>query len=277
MAKLFVSRLADRLNLSKSIISGGNYRILMQKVLSHNMESIARATTRLSVSHWKKSLSKVKRTGREQRQFIIPDLSDTLPKRSILFRKSAEQGDLIVDSLRDQLTKNLRDTISNFTTETGEQAFTRKRGKEAGTMNPKLTKEFEKQIVETFSGYTKRDPKYGVPPNVHTIAVTETTGTVNDIKDVYMQELINKNPDLKATKEWIQNRGLSKEPRIGHSDVHLQRISINDKFLVPMYEKKNGKWMKIRVDAMDRPYDPNAPLDQVIGCHCGLKYYISTD
>ena len=70
-------------------------------------------------------------------------------------------------------------------------------------------------------------------------------------------------------KKWRQNKQLSKKPRTGHSMVNNKIIDFNEKFQVPLIV--NGK--RLGTTAMDRPHDPNAPLEQVIGCNCDIEHY----
>lgn len=273
MAKLSLQRLIKKFGFGKGDVSGANYQDLMTDVLAHNTKQIANATAKLSRNHWDRSLKKLSRTVREKRQFIIPDVSDVIPKDAVFFKKSAEQGQIITDTLRDRLTGDLRATLESFKTKTGEPSFIRRRGVTAGTMNPKLTVELEKSILATFTDYTKIDPKYGVPSNINTIAVTEARSTVNAIKESYNQKLMEDNPDIDMMKEWIQNKGLSKDPRLGHAAVNHKKIKFHDKFQVPLYKKIRGKLVRIGTTLMSRPHDPDAPLEQIIGCHCELRYF----
>ena len=271
MAKLHLSRLIKKYGFSSSQVKGANYRKLMKDVLANNSENTARATTRLSQDHWAKSLKKVKRT--KGRQFIIPSVEETLPKRSVFIKKAAEQGNLISDTLRDRLTANLRSSLENFrTAKTDEPAFIRRAGTKAGTINPELIKQFQKDITETFESYTKTDPKFGVPGNVKTIAVTEMRSTINEIKHSYNRELMSRNPEMMMRKRWQQNKKLAAVPRKGHMIVHGVEIDMDSDFEVPLY---NHKGKKIGTTKMQRPHDADAPLEQVAGCNCDVVYFAS--
>ena len=271
MAKLHLSRLIKKYDFSASQVKGANYRRLMKDVLANNSENIARATGRLSQSHWDKALKKVKRAKR--RQFIIPNVEETLPKRSVFLKKAAVQGNLITDTLRDRLTENLRSSLENFRTKkTDEPSFIRRRGTKAGTINPQLSKQFLRDITKTFESYTKTDPAFGIPGNIKTIAVTEMRSTINEMKHTYNQELMRKNPDIEMRKRWQQNKKLAAVPRKGHMIIHGVEIAMSDDFNVPLYAS-DGK--KIGTTKMKRPHDPNAPLEQVAGCNCDIVYFAS--
>lgn len=265
MAKIYLDRLVKKLGLREDEIAGGNYRKVMTEVLANNTENASKAVGRLSSGHWDKSLS---RLGKRKKNFIVPNVEEVLPKRSVFINKAAIQGDLISDTLRDKLTKNLRDALNEFRTKSGEPAFIRRRGTKAGTINPKLVQDFQKRIIETFSGYTSGDI-----PNVKTIAVTEIGSAVNGMKEAYNDEFLRRNPQAKMIKRWIQNKSLSKIPRDTHSKMHGKEIPYNEKFQVPLEIK--GKI--VGVTPMSRPHDPAAPIEQIAGCHCDILYFAEID
>lgn len=251
-------------------ISGNNYNALMRDILIKNNQDIAQATAKLSDDHWNKSLKKISKPKR----FILPDVSEVLPEENVHIVKAAEQGQLMSNTLRERLSQDLRDAMDEFRTKvTDEPAFLRRRGIKAGTINPKVIDLFQGKIAKTFENYTKVDPQFGVPSNIKTIAVTEVRTTINDIKDNYVKTLLDKNPDLGMKKTWKQNKELAKEPRRGHSEVNGLTINQNEKFMVPLYNKKG---LKINTTPMDRPHDPSAPAEQTIGCNCELEYFVET-
>lgn len=264
MAKVHLDRIAKRFGTEGW--SGGMYRSLMQIILSENTESISNKIAKLNQSDWNKALKKITPV---EKKFIMPDISSVLPKRSVFIRKGAEQGTILSDTLRDRLTKDLRDTLNQFTPKTGEAKFLKRRGAEAGKINNKLVIQFEKTISNTFKNYTKKDPKYGMPPNIHNIAVTEMRSTINTIKSQYTAKMLEENPDMIVLKQWIQNRSLAVEPRKGHGIVSSRKpIPLNKYYNVPHYIKKGKKLIRVRTDLMMHPHDPDAPADTVIGCNC---------
>lgn len=273
MAKIHLQRLIKQYDFSPDEVSGSNYRKLIKRILQNNAENMSKASARLSSDHWSKSLNKLSRSARDKRQFILPNVEEVMPKRSIFINKAAERGELITDTLRDRLTKDLRDTLNGFRTESGEPAFLRRAGAKAGTINPKLIDQLQKNLQKTFQGYTKRDPRYGVPGNIKTIATTEARSAINGMKRAYNEELMRRNPNIRMKKTWLQNRSLAKEPRKGHGEVNGQTIDFRENFNVPNYQKVKGIWMLMGHDLMDGPHDPNAPAEQVIGCNCDIKYF----
>lgn len=272
MAKIYLSRLQKKYNFKDGDVKGLNYRTLMKDILANESENMAKMVSRISKSSYQKQISKVKES---EKKMILPDISEVMPKRSVFIRKAAIDGDMITDTLRDSLTKNLRQSLDEFKTRfTGEPAYIRRRGAKAGTINPKVIKSFQESIRETFDGYTKNDPKYGMPANIHTIAVTEIRTTVNPIKYEYNLKLYLKNKDrFDFFKIWRQNRSLSVEYRRGHAKVDGMKIPIDQLFLVPRIIKKKGRWVQVAIDTMKHPHDINAIAEQVIGCNCDFVIF----
>jgi hypothetical protein len=185
----------------------------------------------------------------------------TVP-RNLLIRKSVERGNLISKDLHDRLSRDLRRSLNQFTPKTGEPTFIRRRGIRAGRINPKLIESLEKDITRTFENYTKKDPRYGVPANVHGIAVTELRSAVSEMKASYMNEFRAANPDTQVFKRWIHNRSLSKEPRPHHMAHNRKTAAWDEPFVL-----SNGAVLMY-------PHDPAAPAEEVINCNCDYIVYV---
>lgn len=265
MAKIHLDRLRNRYGYK-----GQNLRELMEPIIHNNTQNISRRIGEVSQRNWSKALRKI---STKQKQFIAPDFSEVLPARSVFIRKAAQDGRLIKDTLRDALTKNLRNTLNTFTDKTGEAKFIRRRGTLAGKINENLITEFQKKITSTFINYRRKDPKLGMPSNISAIAVTEMRSSINGMKNAYNKKLSEDNPEITMKKQWIQNRNLSKEPRPGHRNVNGKKIPMGQAFEVPLIKKVAGKWMNFGITMMMHPHDPEAPADQVIHCNCDIRYY----
>lgn len=275
MAKIYLSRLQKKYGFKEDDIKRLNYRKLMKEIIQNQTENMSRATARISSKNYESQLKKIKEA---EKKIILPDVQEVLPKKSVFIRKGAEDGNLITDKLRDQLTKNLRDSLQEFKTKKkGIPAFVRRAGKLAGTINPEVIKIFEDKIINTFQNYTKKDPRYGVPSNVKQIATTEIRSVVNQLKDEYNKNLLNKNRDkIKMYKQWRQNKRLSKEYRRGHDKVNGKKIEMDEVFQVPLIVKVKGRFVQKGITPMKHPHDPQAPADQVIGCNCDIVYFAVT-
>ena len=268
MAKIHLKRLEEKYDVQPGELRGERLREVMGEIIASNNENISRATGRISRANYDKQARKIRKKGK---RVILPSVEEVLPKRSVFVRKAAQEGNIITDRLRDALTKNLRETLADFKTKTGEQAFIRRRGAQAGTINPAVIAEFRKAITKTYEGYTKRDPSIGVPKNIRAITVTEIRSTVDAMKHEYNTQLIRRNPNIRMQKRWIQNRSLSIEPREDHAAVDGTRVDFGEPFRVPLTRKKNGVLTRT-ITLMQYPHDPTAPAEQVINCSCEAEY-----
>lgn len=266
MAKMHSGRLKKRYGFT-----GKKYGNLMEKIIANNTESISKAVGRISNDNYKKAFKKYRT---KARRFVLPDVSEYIPKRNIFIRKGAERGALITGALKTELDKQLRSILTTFK-DRKQPVYIVRRGAKAGRINPQVIGEFEKRIMNTFTNYTKKDKRYGIPSNIHTIAVTEVRSTVNEVKAQYNKRLLSKNHDkLKMFKTWIHNRSLSKEPRPHHQQMNGRTIAGDKDFAVRRKVKKKGRWVQIGWTRMKRPHDSSAPADQVISCNCDLDYFM---
>lgn len=237
---------------------GGRYQDLISQVLAVNSENISRAVGRLSKDHYSRSLRSIKAGAR---RVILPDVSDALPKRSVFFLKSAERGKLLSDELRDKLTRDLREVV--------QPGFIRRRGPKAGTVSPEAIKLLEEKIAKTFAGHIKRAPKYGMPTNIHTIAVTELRINADQMRHDYTQTLIDKNQGkVQVVKTVIKNNNLVREPRPEHERLaaatRRRPVPFNQDFI---YKTLDG-----RTIITPHMHHPSMPADQVCGCQCETEY-----
>lgn len=270
MAKFKLDWIAER--YPNIVMSGGNYTALMGQIIAHQTERIAKKTLEVSQESFQKVLGKVI----DEKRFVLPNISEALPKQSIFLRKGAEKGKLLTDTLRDKLNKDMRAALREFDL-TNETSIVQRRGEMAGRVSTKMIRKFKEQISKTFESYTKKDPKFGgVPRNIKTIAITEIRSAVNDIKHQYVTRMVNENPDYEVEKKWIHNGHLSQQSRPGH--VRLSRmkpIGEGDYFQLPTYEKVNGKFRPTGqfLQAL-HPHDPRLPGDEIINCNCDSEYVI---
>jgi hypothetical protein len=249
------------------IWSGVTYENLMKNIISFNTERISVKTAEITQDSFSRIIKKI---GDEGKRFILPDVSDVLPKQSVFIRKGADRGQLLRDTLRDELTKNLRFAV-DANVEAGKPNMVARRGVTAGRISPSLINRFQESIVKTFENYTKKDPTIGVPSNIHAIAVTEVRSTINDIKNQYVGKMIGKNPDYDVEKTWIHNRRLSKVPRPGHLELNGKSIPYYDNFKVKEY---NNQGQTVGVELMAHPHAPGASPGNIINCNCELDYII---
>ena len=265
MAKIHLDRIKDRY---PPFVAGEDYRGLMTEIIANNHGNIQRAVGRLTVDHFQRAATRIKRS--TTKQISVPGLEEVLPKRSVYLRKGAEQGQILSDSLRDKLTGDLRGAVKEYLkTGTGMQY---RRGDSRGQINPKLVATLQQKMTETFSAYTKPDAT-GIPPNIRAIAETEARSAIDDIKHTWATRLEERNPGrIRIMKIWRHHPGLSKEPRGNHALIDGQRRPLNSPFLVPTAKRGKGGWAWGIPTLMQHPHDPSAPIDQIISCHCECDY-----
>lgn len=259
MSKISLDRLKQKYPhiLGEGKVKGGIYRALMTKIIAHNTEQVSKKVAKISKDTYTKQVDKM--SGKFKR-LAVPDISDVLPKRSVFMRKAADKGNLITDALRDKLTKDLREIIA-------KPEYTRRRGALTGTLKASAIKDFEESIKQTFQNYTKRDPKIGVPKNVHTIAVTEIRSVTNQIRNEYTTQLVKNNPEIEARKVWKHNGRLVKEPRQSHRD--LDGVEIGSGELFEVLDEQSG-----RTYMAEHPHAEGLPPSSVIGCQCECQYFV---
>jgi hypothetical protein len=256
MAKVHLDRINKRYGWT-----GGNYRELMGTIIAENTLSISHAVARTSHDIFSKEFHKLK--GTKEKIMVLPDITEVVPKRSVFIRKGAERGKLISDSLRDKLAANLREVMNR-------PEYMTASGQYSGRLKRKIINDFESEITKTFENYTRKDPSFGVPSNVHAIAVTEIRSTVDQVKAEFMDRFLKKNPEASATKTWIHNSALAKNKRNvrkHHLALNNVTIPVNKNFIT--HDHDTGQTI-----IMPYPHHHSLPPEQIISCHCEAVYRI---
>lgn len=267
MAKLHSDRLKHKYGKH---LTDKNFAGLMDEVIANGHESIQHAVARVKVDELNRVAATVKRA--QNKTLVVPNLEEVLPKRSVYIRKAQEQRRIMSDTLRDQLTKDLRESVADFL-KTGEGSMQYKQGARRGQINPKLVADFRKKITATFEGYTKPDAT-GVPANINVIAETEVRSAIDDIKHTFNERLQERNQGkLRIMKTWIHHPSFSTEPRSNHREMNGITVPMDVPFMVPRMKWIRGQGMReIGITPMKHPHDPDAPPDMVIACHCECRY-----
>ena len=250
MAKIDINRLSKKYGKN---ISGASYQHLIKRILLAGNAEIATAIAEKGIDSLYNSS---KRAGSEWKNLIIPDVKDIVPKSGVFIRKSAESGREISQTLYDSLRNDLYNTINEVRT-------TIVSGPTAGLSaykDDRFRKAFQEKITETFKNYT--DTGGGIPSNIKSIAITETRSYVNGVRHEFVRQIRNNNPDIAIEKEWVHNAHLSQQPRPHHQAMNGVRIPFSAVFVLP-----NGVRMRY-------PHDDTAPANEIISCHCELRYKI---
>lgn len=253
MAKLDLDYLKKK--YGKTGWTGGKYRELVSHILERNQKYLSTQTFEAN----EKKLASVVMNAKDNKlkQIVTPRIHNIV-KGDIILRKAADRGKIITNTLRDKILDDLQSVFS-------EHKMVIPTGPNAGQVNNKAVVAMEQKLMETFDGYTKKNAKFGgVPSNIHTIAVTEVRGVINDSRDKYIREILDKNPSTKIEKEWVHNKSLSKTPRLEHLHKNGEVIDVHDYFIFP-----DGT--KLRY-----PHDPSGPPEHIIGCNCECRYRLVT-
>lgn len=267
MSKLYLDRLKKRY---KTLLTQKQYKKVMSNIISNAHENVQKAVGRIKQDEFMRQRVKIKKSTTQQ--VAVPNLEDVLPKRSVYVRKGVEQSQIISDTLRDRLTKDLRGAVKEYL-QTGKDSMQYKKGERRGQIKPELVNRFRKQITKTFEGYTKPDAT-GVPKNIKNIAETEVRSAIDDIKHTYNERLQAENPGkIQIMKKWISHPSFSETPRKNHRVLNGTVIPLDSRFVVPLMEWKKGTGMiQVGFSSMLHPHDPDSPAGQVIGCHCECVY-----
>jgi len=267
MSKVHMDRL--KRSYSKQIKSG-DFQGVMNDIIANGHENIQRAVARVKVDEFSRVAARVKRSS--TKQLTVPALEEVLPKRSVYIRKGQEQGRLLTDTLRDQLTKDLRSSVSDFL-KTGQGSMQYKKGESRGQINPKLIAQFREKIAGTFEGYTKPGAT-GIPSNIDAISTTEVRSAIDDIKHTFNTRLQEQNAGkIQIVKRWVHHPSLSKNPRENHAALDGVEKPINAVFSVPRTQWVKGRGLMVTgTTMMQHPHDPSAPVDQVVSCSCECVY-----
>lgn len=244
-------------------IRGATYRDVVARIVSHNSRLVQRSVLDADSQA-------VARAARQRRGVVLPPVEEIMDSEVLQVRKGAESGEMITDTLRERLNAALQAALKERAA-SGKPLYSSKRG---GGLDPEVVASMERRITEAFRPYVKRG-KYGVPDNVHAIAVTEVGSAVSDLKQRYTRKLVEANPGYRAVKRWRHFPSLSKVPRLGHHLMNGQEVGLEERFSVPEHVMERGRWVPTgRIILMLHPHDPAAPIGEVVSCHCAAEYVL---
>jgi len=218
--RLTLKKLAKKYGVD---IKGATYAQVVQEIVQDNVARASKKMGDLSNRRMKKAFADSIKNG-------IVDLPEyAIP--NVTVRKGADDGKMITDTLRDTLTRGLRQAILENPNDT-----------------EKAIAQMQQSVKDTFNTYTTSHAKM--------IAVTEVRSSVDLSKAEYVKELIARNPNrLRVTKKWIHHDHLVKIPRPTHKAIDGEKVLFNQPFSIGLMY----------------PHDPSAPASEVIGCQCGYQ------
>jgi hypothetical protein len=238
---------------------GEKYRGLIGKIISENYQKISNSVLTTDKRRFAKDVQNIL-PKRDEKKAVIPDVSNII-RRSPTIRKAADRGKLLEVSMREELRKIVKRGLlsQNVTTTTG-------------TVRKNISKAIEKEMNNYFEGYTKKHPKYGMPKNIHAIAVTESRSVINQIRNEYLNKALADNPEIEAIKIWKHNDSMSITARFGHKKIDGQKRKFNEPFDIPIYKIIKGRPVFIKTIQADHPHDKRLPAEEVITCNCEAVY-----
>jgi hypothetical protein len=267
MSKLYLDRLRKKYGATGW--TGERYRQLMGIIIASNHENVANAVARRSSDYYRDKFARIKKT--TAIQLRVPPMEELMPRKEVYLRKGATQGVMITDALRDRLSKELRDAVQWYMG-TGKDSMQYAKGEMRGRIKPELVGQFEAAITRVFDGYTKSHGEE-MPPNIDTIARTETRAAISDIKHEYAKNLVAGNAGkLRVMKRWIHNDHLSGDPRPGHVKLNGKTVRFDQPFQVQMLRKRGNKLEDMGTVLMDHPHAAGAPAEEIINCGCECDY-----
>ena len=218
--RLTLKKLAKKYGVD---IEGATYAKVVQEIVSENVARASKKMGDLSNRRMKKAFADSIKNG------IVDLPAYAIP--NVTVRKGADDGKMITDTLRDTLTRGLRQAILENPNDT-----------------EKAIAQMQQSVKDTFNTYTTSHAKM--------IAVTEVRSSVDLSKAEYVKELIARNPNrLRVTKKWIHHDHLVKIPRPTHKAIDGEKVLFSQPFSIGLMY----------------PHDPSAPASEVIGCQCGYQ------
>lgn len=235
--------------------TGKRYGSLIKKILVENKKVIATSILEQDKKRFEKNLRDLLPKTEKQKVIRMPDISNVIRKSNVII-KAADNGELMNQSRREDMRKILKDVILSKKVDTTK-----------GVVNNSIVKEVESKFKDYFENYTKNSPPYGVPKNLHNIAVTETRSLLNNVRHEYMSKVNDtaKQEGFEMFKTWIHNNSLSKQPRSNHGVLDGVMLPMDAQFhLVGSKDKKHYY--------IDSPHDYSLPPEEVITCNCDVVY-----
>ena len=235
-------------------MTGKRYNNLVKDILKENSVQISESVLTTDQRRFKNNMKEMLPKTRKNKILVLPNVSNVVRKSSSII-KAADRGEVVMQNRRDDIRKIITRVMleNNITTK-------------QGTVSKAITLKIEKELKTYFETYTKNTPPYGVPKNLHTIAVTEGRYQINNIRLEYMKELnvTAGQDDFVMQKAWKHNVSLSKQARHNHADIMKQGwIGIDESFVLV------GEYGRYEIQT---PHDIKLPPGEFIGCNCEAVY-----
>lgn len=176
----------------------------------------------------------------------LPQVSEAVKtSRVVRSTKGAEEA---VGTLRDAVHQALIDAVQKHGISTTGRAV---------PASAAVT--FRESLKEVFENYTGETPS-----NVEAMAVTETRGIANQIRQEYAQNVSRMNPGTAVYKTWHHTTALKRhDARANHLAMHGMQVEVDRPF-------------KLRTDSgvimCMAPHADELPIGEKINCRCEARY-----
>lgn len=248
-----IKNLRSKYGVKGDNVRGKRYNRIIKDVLKENSKQIVESVLTTDKRRFKENVKQMLPKTKRNKILVLPNVDNVIRKSSSII-KAADRGEIVMQTRRDDIRKIISRVML-------ENNITNKNG----TVSKTITSKIERELKQYFKTYTKNSPPYGVPSNIHTIAVTEGRYQINNVRLEYMKELNKTQDGFVMQKIWVHNLSLSQQGRKNHQAIINQGwIDMDQKFILI---DVNGNKYEI-----DSPHDIKLPAGEFIGCNCEVAY-----
>lgn len=268
----------DRKHLEKKYgtdsVKAGRLTELLDTMLTNNSKKITKETARLEKDHWESTIKKYLKPN--ERHVTFPIIQDIEKREAQLKEETRSRARGLVKALQSKIKGEVLVTLGSMPKSSVYRPLIRG-GKKKRALSYETIKELRGNVSRLFTEYKEgKKGKYGkqISSYIDNVADSQTRGVINRTKAMYLNEFSRLNPDFQMFKKWKHHPELSEVPRKGHAIAGRKKaIPIEDMFEVPLWVQLKGEWQFVRNDFMRIPHDENAPLEQIMNCHCDCIYF----
>lgn len=233
---------------SKYNWSGQRYQDLASAIIEENYATIGERVLGHDKRKFERRLRGMLPKQNRDKQIRLPD-GKAIVRRTPAVIKAAEKGKLMTRTMRQKIHREIKSVVL-------EEGISTRRGR----VSLNLKRKARARLRRMFEGYTKNNPRTGMPPNIETIAVTETRSLVNSIRFEYVKRMEKDlKDDFAIQKTWIHNAHLSAKPRQSHRALGGRTVALDGTF-------------RLAGVSVNGPHDPALPAAEFIGCNCELAF-----
>jgi hypothetical protein len=247
----------DKARLAKKYdMAGQSYRELAGKIIQENSTKIARAAYSSDKKRFRAAVNRAL-PARDSKKLVLPRESELL-QRSPTIIKAADRGKLLTKTIREEMRRAVKRGLKEHGIST-----------RAGNIPRRAAQSVRRELEGVYKPYTEKLGRSALPPNIKTIAETESRSVLNGARIEYANRM---NKELGKTghrvlKKWKHNPSLSKVPRRNHAAQGRKKA-------IPIGEKFALKGFKGAIHRVHGPHDPSLPAEDFINCKCELEFTV---